>query len=122
MDAWWDEHPMPPAHLTQVADHIDHVREVAGIDHIGIGSDFDGASSMPEGLEDVSKYPDLFAELLGRGYGEDDLAKIARGNILRVMRENERTAERLRRERPPSRARIDDVVDSDALPEEQDPA
>src|SRR4051812_22210371 len=64
MDAWWEEHPQPPARLTDVADHIDHVREVAGIDHIGIGSDFDGTSAMPVGLEDVSRYPDLFAELL----------------------------------------------------------
>jgi len=123
MEAWFEQHPMPPAHLTDVADHIDHVRKVAGIDHIGIGSDFDGSSSMPEGLEDVSKYPDLFAELIRRGYGDEDLAKIARGNILRVMRENERIAERLRKERPPSLARIDDVVDPEAQPEEeQDPA
>jgi membrane dipeptidase len=120
MEAWWDEHPMPPAELNDAADHIDHVRDVAGIDHIGIGGDYDGTSSMPAGLEDVSKYPDLFAELLGRGYSEEDLAKIARGNILRVMRESERVAERLQRERPPSRARIDDPVDGDALPEEQE--
>ena len=122
MDEFYERNPMPPAHLTNVADHIDHVRDVAGIDHIGIGSDFDGSSAMPEGLEDVSKYPNLFAELLARGYGDEDVAKIARGNILRVMRDNERVAERLRRERPPSRARIDDVIDDHALPEEQDPA
>jgi membrane dipeptidase len=122
LEAWWSEHPQPPAHLTDVADHVDHVRRVAGIDHIGIGSDFDGSSAMPEGLEDVSKYPDLFAELLRRGYADEDLAKIARGNVLRVIRDNERIAERLRRERPPSRARIDDPVDADAPPEEQDTA
>ncbi|MFL5797716.1 MAG: dipeptidase [Actinomycetota bacterium] len=122
VEAWWDEHPQPPAHLTDVADHIDHVREVAGIDHVGIGSDFDGSSSMPEGLEDVSRYPDLLAELLRRGYAEDDLAKIARGNILRVMRVAERTAGRMRRERPPSLARIDDVAERTELPEEQQPA
>ncbi len=122
MEQFIEDHPMPPSRLTDVADHIDHIRDVAGIDHIGIGSDFDGSSAMPEGLEDVSKYPALFAELLGRGYKEEDLAKIARGNVLRVMRENERVSERLRRERPPSRARIDDVVDADALPEEQDQA
>jgi len=119
MDTWWEEHEQPPAHLTDVADHVDHVREVTGVDAIGIGSDFDGTRSMPEGLEDVSKYPDLFAELLRRGYAEEDLAKIARGNVLRVMRENERIAERLRRERPPSLAHIDDVVDPDAAPEEE---
>ncbi len=122
LEAWWSEHPQPPAHLTDVADHIDHVREVAGIDHVGIGSDFDGSSAMPEGLEDVSKYPDLFAELLRRGYAEDDLAKISRENVLRVMRENERIAERLQREHPPSRARVDDPIDLDAPPEEQDTA
>jgi membrane dipeptidase len=77
---------------------------------------------MPEGLEDVSTYPNLFAELLRRGYSEEDLAKIARGNVLRVMRENERTAERLRRERPPSRARIDDALEPDAPPEEEQDA
>ncbi|HXJ63435.1 MAG TPA: dipeptidase [Actinomycetota bacterium] len=126
MEAWFDRHEMPPAHLTDVADHIDHVRDVAGIDHLGIGSDFDGSSSMPEGLEDVSKFPNLFAELLRRGYSEEDLAKIARGNILRVMRENERIASRLRRERAPSLARIDDrapeddaVSEEDAAPEER---
>jgi membrane dipeptidase len=120
MEAWFAEHEMPPAHLTDVADHIDHVRDVAGIDHIGIGSDFDGSSSMPEGLEDVSKFPELFAELLRRGYDEESLAKIARGNVLRVMRDNERVAERLQRERPPSLARLDDdPVDHHAPPEEQ---
>jgi membrane dipeptidase len=119
LEAWWSGHPQPPADLSDAADHIDHVRGVAGVDHIGIGSDFDGSSAMPAGLEDVSSYPHLFAELLRRGYSEEDLAKIARGNILRVMRENERTAERLQRERPPSRARIDDAVDEDAPPEEQ---
>ena len=122
MDAFYEQNPMPTARLTDVADHIDHVRDVAGIDHIGIGSDFDGSSAMPEGLEDVSTYPNLFAELLGRGYSDEDLAKIARGNVLRVMRENERVAERLIRERPPSLARIDDVVDPEAPPEEQDTA
>ena len=80
---------------------------MAGIDHIGIGSDFDGSESMPEGLEDVSRYPVLFAELADRGYGDEDLMKIAGRNVLRVMREAERTATRLQAERSPSTATID---------------
>ena len=121
MDAWFGEHPMPPASVTDVADHVDHVRDVAGIDHVGIGSDFDGVSAVPEGLDDVSTYPNLFAELLRRGYSDEELAKISRHNVLRVMREAERTAERLRRERPPSLARIDDREPevAAAVPEEE---
>ncbi|NOS68804.1 MAG: membrane dipeptidase [Verrucomicrobia bacterium] len=80
------------AALSDVADHIDHIRKVAGIDHIGIGSDFDGFSGPPEGLEDVSKYPALLAELLRRGYSKDDVKKVAGQNVLRVMRAVERAA------------------------------
>src|SRR6266511_218205 len=121
MDAWFEEHPMPPASVTDVADHVDHVRDVAGIDHVGIGSDFDGVSAVTECLDDVSTYPNLFAELLRRGYSDEELAKISRHNVLRVMREAERTAERLRRERPPSLARIDDREPevAAAVPEEE---
>lgn len=81
------------AALSDVADHIDHIRKVAGIDHIGIGSDFDGFSGPPEGLEDVSKYPALLAELLRRGYSKGDVKKVAGLNVLRVMRAVERAAE-----------------------------
>ena len=109
MEAWYEDHPSPPTSLSDVADHVDHIRDVAGIDHIGIGSDFDGTHDMPEGLEDVSRYPDLFAELLRRGYSDEEVSKISRGNILRVMREGERAAQTLRRERPPSLLRIDDL-------------
>ena len=84
--------PVKPATLSDVADHIDHLREIAGIDHIGIGSDFDGYNGDTTGLEDVSKYPDLFAELLRRGYTPDELKKIAGQNILRVMRAVEAVA------------------------------
>ena len=84
-DEWLEENPRPSATIGQVADHIDHVRELAGIDHIGIGSDFDGISSTPLGLEDVSRFPELFAELSRRGYSESDLKKIAGLNVLRVM-------------------------------------
>lgn len=100
MDAWFDEHPAPPTSVSDVADHIDHVRDVAGIDHVGVGSDFDGTPTMPEGLEDVSRFPSLFVELAARGYGDEDLTKIAGRNVLRVMREAERTASRLASERP----------------------
>jgi membrane dipeptidase len=92
-----------------VANHIDHVRERAGIDHIGLGSDFDGAPTMPEGLEDVSRYPALFGELASRGYGDEDLIKIAGQNVLRVMKEVERRAPPLRAERPPSMAAVEEL-------------
>lgn len=91
-DAWLATTPIPKATIAQVADHIDHIRKVAGIDHIGIGGDFGGVDTLPEGLEDVSTYPALFAELLRRGYSEKDLAKIAQGNVLRVLRGAEAVA------------------------------
>jgi membrane dipeptidase len=78
--------PPPTATIAQVADHIEHVREVAGVRHIGIGSDFDGTPDLPQGLGDVSCFPALFAELLGRGWSEEDCARVAGGNVLRVMR------------------------------------
>jgi membrane dipeptidase len=86
VDAWIAANPQPKATLAQVADHIDHIRKVAGIDHIGIGGDFGGVDELPVGLENVSTYPALFAELVRRGYAKADLAKIAQGNVLRVMR------------------------------------
>jgi membrane dipeptidase len=105
MDAWSESHGDVAATVGDVADHIDHLREVAGVDHVGIGSDFDGAPTMPDGLEDVSRYPALFVELAERGYTDQELTKIAGRNVLRVMREAERVAERLQRARPPSTAR-----------------
>lgn len=102
MARWEEANPGPKASYVDAADHIDHVREVAGIDHIGIGGDFDGIPTYPEGLEDVSTYPNLFAELLRRGYSEEDLKKISSGNILRVMEQAERVAARLQRDRGPS--------------------
>ena len=107
MQAWYKAHPDPVATLGMVADHIDHIRQVAGIDHIGIGSDFDGIQSAPVGLEDVSKYPALTAELLRRGYSEGDLQKVLGQNVLRVMREAERAAAALQKERPASTATIE---------------
>ena len=92
--AWIAAHPQPKSTLAQVADHIDHVRKVAGIDHIGIGGDFGGVDELPVGLENVSTYPALFAELVRRGYSKTDLAKIAQGNVLRVMRGAEKAAQK----------------------------
>ena len=89
---WHDAHPMPAVTAKDIADHIDHVRDVAGIDYIGLGGDYDGIPFTPDDLSDVSTYPVLFAELAKRGYSAADLAKIARGNILRVMRGTESTA------------------------------
>ena len=89
---WEAAHPVPEATLTQVADHIDHVRAVAGIDHIGIGGDYDGSAAMPTGLSDVSRYPALFAELLARGWTEPDCAALAGGNLLRVLQDAENAA------------------------------
>jgi membrane dipeptidase len=95
--------------LSEVADHIEHVREVAGIEHVGIGSDFDGISRGPAGLEDVSKFPALFAELSRRGWSEEELEMLAGKNLLRVMREAEAVARGLQRERPPSTATIEEL-------------
>jgi membrane dipeptidase len=89
LEAWDAASPRPHATLAQVADHIQHVRDVAGADHVGIGSDLDGIDHVPVGLEDVSKFPDLLAELARRGWSDEDLAKLAGGNLLRVLREAE---------------------------------
>lgn len=97
------------ATLSDVADHIDHVRLTAGVDHVGIGSDFDGIDSTPIGLEDVSTFPALFAELSRRGWTEHDLRKLAGENLLRVMREAEAIAMSLQRERSPSTATIEQL-------------
>jgi membrane dipeptidase len=90
--AWEHEHPKPQATLAQVADHIDHVRQVAGIDHVGLGSDFDGIPDTPRGLEGVDKYPDLLVELMRRGWSDGDVAKVAGANVLRVMADCEHVA------------------------------
>jgi len=82
----------PKATLGQVADHIEHIRAVAGVDHVGLGSDFDGITEVPVGLEDVSKFPDLIAELLRRGWSEQDVRKVAGLNALRVLRVTEQVA------------------------------
>ena len=91
---WVAAHPPPRATLAQAADHIEHVRQVAGVEHVGIGGDFDGTQDVTVGLEDVSAYPALFAELLARGWSESDCAALAGGNLLRVLREAESFAAR----------------------------
>ncbi len=106
-ERWRAENPEPRATLSQVADHIDHIRTVAGIDHIGLGGDFDGITSVVEGLEDVSKYPDLTVELLRRGYTDDDVRKVIGGNVLRAWRQAEQVAATLQKTRGPSTATLE---------------
>lgn len=95
---WKAAHPIPRATLSQVADQIDYVRKLAGVDHVGIGGDFDGISEVVLGLEDVSTYPALFAELARRGWSDDDLRKLAGENFLRVFAQAEAIAKRLQRQ------------------------
>ena len=98
---WRQRHPEPaPCSLVDVADHIDHIRKVAGIDHVGIGADYEGFRGPPKGLEDVTKYPDLLAELLRRGYSEQDVKKVAGLNVLRALRGAERVAAQLQQSAP----------------------
>jgi membrane dipeptidase len=104
--AWDAGNPAPRATLAQVADHIDHIRRVAGADHVGIGGDFDGIDEVVQGLEDVSTYPALFAELSRRGWTEGDLRKLAGENVLRAMERADAVAKRLQKERPPSVMKI----------------
>ena len=104
VDKWNAANAAPAATIADVADHIDHIRKVAGIDHIGIGSDFDGITQTVKDLDNVSAYPRLTAELLRRGYADGDVRKILGQNILRVMREAEKVSKRLQSERGPSTA------------------
>jgi membrane dipeptidase len=98
--------PAPSATIDDVIRHIEHVRDVAGINHVGIGADYDGIDSTPVGLEDVSTYPVLFTELARRGWSDADLRRLAGENAMRVWREAERVAARLRQQRPASTATI----------------
>jgi membrane dipeptidase len=95
---WEHAHPAPAVTLAMVADHIEHIAKTAGVDHVGIGSDFDGiGTGLPVGLNDVSTYPDLLAELMRRGWSDEDIAKLAGGNILRVMEKAEAVAQSMSR-------------------------
>jgi membrane dipeptidase len=116
LEAWRKTNPSPRATLAQVADHIEHVRRMAGADHVGIGSDFDGITSTPVGLEGVDDYPVLLAELLRRGWSEEDVAKAAGRNLLRVLREAERVAARLQKQRPASEATLAELDGEPAGP------
>jgi membrane dipeptidase len=99
---WVKANPAPRATIADTADHIDHIKKIAGIDHIGFGGDFDGITSVVEGLEDVSKYPSLTAELLRRGYRDEEIKKILGLNILRVMRAVEKVSATEQKQRPAS--------------------
>ncbi|MCW2871751.1 dipeptidase [Actinacidiphila oryziradicis] len=107
--AYEAEHPRPVATAATVADHLDHMRDVAGIDHIGIGGDFDGVPFTPSGLDDVSGYPNLIAELLRRRWSDADLAKLTWHNAVRVLRDAESVAVELQGRRGPSNATIDEL-------------
>ena len=109
IDSYRSTHPRPKATIADVADAIDHVRKIAGVDHVGIGSDFDGITETVSGLEDVSKYPALFAELARRGWSDADLMKLSNGNILRVLKQAEQVAARLQKTRKPSTATIEQL-------------
>ena len=95
---WWKTHPMPRGTIEDVMRHIDHIVEVAGIDHVGLGGDFDGVDTLPVGLEDVSTYPKITQLLLDRGYPPEEIRKILGQNLMRVMRAVDATAKRLEEE------------------------
>jgi membrane dipeptidase len=98
--AWEKQHPKPEVGLGLVADHVDHIRQVAGVEHVGLGSDFDGIPETPKGLEGVDRYPALLAELMRRGWTDADIAKVAGENMLRVMAGVEAESARLQRANP----------------------
>jgi membrane dipeptidase len=93
--AYARKHPEPRATVQDVADHVEHVRNIAGIDHVGLGGDYDGTTELPVGMEDVSGYPLLFAELIRRGWNDGDLRKLAGENVLRVLRDVEHVRDSL---------------------------
>ena len=107
--AWQEANPRPPCGIGDVADHIEYVREVAGVDHVGLGSDFDGVTATPDGLEGVDRYPALLAELAERGWSDADLAKLTWHNPVRVVRDTEAAARAAQAERGPSLATITDL-------------
>ncbi|MFI0239633.1 dipeptidase [Streptomyces sp. NPDC016845] len=107
--AFEETHPRPVATVSTVADHLDHMREVAGVDHIGIGGDYDGTSFTPDGLNDVSAYPNLIAELVARGWSRPDLAKLTWSNAVRVLGAAEAVARDLRTTRGASNATLNQL-------------
>ncbi len=110
MKAWDAAHPAPHATIGDVADHLDYIKKVAGPDHIGIGSDFDGVDDeLPDGLQSQADYPKLFAALVMRGWSDGDLRKLAGENVLRALSQAEKVAKRLQKERPPSTKTIEQL-------------
>jgi membrane dipeptidase len=107
--SWIADHPRPKATIADVVAHVEHVREVAGVDHIGLGGDYDGVDELPVGLEDVSCYPALIEAVLERGWSEADCGKLTGGNMLRVMRDAEIAASLIQTRRLPSAARMEDL-------------
>ncbi|MCA5894270.1 dipeptidase [Isoptericola sp. NEAU-Y5] len=106
---WEKAHPIPATTLDDVVEHVEHVREVAGVEHVGLGGDYDGAGGFAPEIADVSGYPNLLAALADRGWSDDDLGRLTSGNALRVLRDAEAVAARLRSGRGPSVARIEDL-------------
>jgi membrane dipeptidase len=105
--AWEAQHPRPAATLAQVADHVEHIAKIAGVDHVGLGSDFDGIPDAPVGLEGVDRFPALLEELMRRGWSDRDIAKLAGENLLRVMASAEETGARLRTTKAASTLTLD---------------
>jgi membrane dipeptidase len=109
LQEWKSANPAPRATLSDVADHVEHVIRLAGPDHVGIGSDFDGIESTPAGLESVADFPALLVELARRGHSDEELRKLTGLNVLRVMRAVESTAARLQKERAADDTRIGEL-------------
>jgi membrane dipeptidase len=103
---WQQANPPPPVTLAEVADHIGHIRDVAGVEHVGLGSDFDGIPEAPQGLEGVDKFPALLGELARRGWSDRELAAVAGANLLRVLRTAQAVSLRLQATVPASQAKI----------------
>jgi membrane dipeptidase len=106
---YFQKNPRPRTPLARAADHIDHARRIAGVDHVGLGGDYDGNDEWPEGMEDVSAYPRLFAELMRRGWTDADLEKLSQGNVLRALEGAEAASLRLRAARPASTATLESL-------------
>jgi membrane dipeptidase len=106
---WQLDHPMPAVTVADVADHIDHVRKIAGVEHVGLGSDFDGIDQTVSGLDSVDRYPALLLELARRGWSDDDLGRLAGGNILRVMTQAEAVSHQLQARRSASQATLEQL-------------
>ena len=111
LKAWEAAHPRPVATVSTVADHVEHVAKVAGYDHVGLGGDFDGIDSTPEGLNGVEDYPNLFAELIRRGWSDENLAKLAGGNVLRALRQAEAVSASMKNE-PAALSPLDEAPSS----------